>query len=193
MIYGVQGVAALGMLVGQVLVVGGIGMLISGFWCYQAGATFATTAFGMYGLFYISLGVTLYPEAGVGAAYPLAADYNSALGLYLLVWFLLSFVMWPVTWRLNVGLAALCEFTLILGDFLFFPTRANLFSVTFVCFYFLFLTIGFLTGNVTIIHTGAAFGMIVGGWSYILGMSELYAAENCIFQIPNPSLARKTQ
>jgi len=109
MIYGVRGVTALGMLFGQVTAVGGVGMLISGILNYQQGSTFGATAFGMYGLFYISLGLTLYPEAGVAVAYPESHDYNQALGLYLLMWFLLSIIMWPVTWRLNVGLAVLCE------------------------------------------------------------------------------------
>lgn len=33
--------------------------------------------------------------------------------------------------------------------------------------------------------------MMVGLWSYILGAESLYAADDCIVKIPNPSLARK--
>lgn len=47
LVIGARGVPALTMLVGQVSAVGGLGMLISGLMCYQQGATFATTAFGM--------------------------------------------------------------------------------------------------------------------------------------------------
>lgn len=170
MIYGVQGVQSLAMLIGQVAAVGGLGMLISGFWHYQQGSNFGTAAFGMYGLFYISLAIVLYPIAGASAGYPDAADYNTALGLYLLVWFLLSLVMWPVTWRINVGLTVL---------------------FTFVWLYFLFLAVGFMISNKSVINTGAAFGMCVGAWSYILGMEHLYAEDDCFIKIPNPSLAKK--
>jgi len=47
MVIGARGVGSYSMLIGQVSAVGGLGMLISGLMCYQQGATFATTAFGM--------------------------------------------------------------------------------------------------------------------------------------------------
>lgn len=170
MIYGVQGVQSLAMLIGQVAAVGGLGMLISGFWHYQQGGNFGTAAFGMYGLFYLSLAIVLYPIAGAAAGYPETADFNTALGLYLIPWFLLSVIMWPVCWRLNVGLTVL---------------------FTFVSLYFLFLAVGFILSHEHVIKTGAAFGMCVGAWSYILGMEPLYADDDCFIKIPNPSLARK--
>lgn len=172
LIYGVQGVASLQMIIGQVAAVGGVGMLISGILHYQQGSNFGSSAFGLYGLFYISLGIVLYPIAGTAEAYPVTEDYNTALGLYLLVWFLLSIVMWPVTWRINIGLTVL---------------------FTFVWLYFLFLAVGFMLSHKQVIQTGGAFGMCVGAWSYILGMEHLYAEDDCIFKIPNPSLAKKNQ
>lgn len=57
----------------------------------------------------MSFGITLWPSAGASAGYTNPKDNNNALGLYLICWFALSLVMWPVTWRLNVGLAVLCK------------------------------------------------------------------------------------
>ncbi|BEJ17720.1 hypothetical protein CspHIS471_0611210 [Cutaneotrichosporon sp. HIS471] len=165
-----RGVPALTMLVGQVLAVGGLGMLISGLMCYQQGATFATTAFGMYGLFYISFGIVLWPSSGASAGYADPVDNNNALGLYLITWFVLSLVMLPVTFRLNIGLAVL--FALVI-------------------FYFLFLAVGFMSGKTVITTIGGYFGILVGSWGYILGMETLYETENNIFKLPNPSLAPK--
>lgn len=63
-----------------------------------------------YGLFYMSFGIVLWPSSGASAGYVDPVDNSNALGLYLICWFALSLVMWPVTWRLNVGLAVLCEY-----------------------------------------------------------------------------------
>lgn len=116
-----------------------------------------------YGLFYISFGIVLWPSSGASAGYTDPVDNNNALGLYLITWFALSLVMWPVTWRLNVGLAVL--FTLVV-------------------FYFLFLSIGFMSGKTVITTVGGYFGILVGSWGYILGMETLYATENNIFKLP---------
>lgn len=56
--------------------------------------------------------------------------------------------------------------------------------VTLVVFYFLFLSIGYMSGNGTILKVGGYFGILVGSWGYILGMETLYATENAILKLP---------
>lgn len=56
--------------------------------------------------------------------------------------------------------------------------------VTLVVFYFLFLSIGFMSGSAVITKVGGYFGILVGSWGYILGMETLYMSENNIFKLP---------
>jgi uncharacterized protein len=78
---------------------GGIAQIIAGLLEWRKGNTFATTAFISYGFFWLSLvALLVLPKIGWGAA----AD-EKAMGAYLALWGLFTFVMWIGTFRLHVA------------------------------------------------------------------------------------------
>jgi succinate-acetate transporter protein len=49
-------------------------------------------AFSSYGAFWISFALILLPDTGIVAAYKTTAELESALGIYLIVWFIITFL-----------------------------------------------------------------------------------------------------
>lgn len=65
-------------------------------------------AFTSYGAFWGSYASILIPGTGIGAAFETApAETHNALGLFLTVWFIFTFLMLIGSLRRNAGLIAL--------------------------------------------------------------------------------------
>lgn len=106
-------------ILGMAVFYGGIGQVIAGIFEWRKNNTFATTAFVSYGFFWLSLAaIIIFPKLGIAEK-----PSEIAMGSYLLVWLLMSFVMFIGTFRLNKALQLtffllIIAFALLsLGDF----------------------------------------------------------------------------
>lgn len=111
------------MIVAMAIFYGGIAQVFAGVFEWRKNNTFASTAFISYGFFWLSLaGIIVFPKLGF-------ADRPNeiAMGSYLAMWGLLSFVMFIGTFRLNKALQVtffllVIAFALLsIGDFIRMP------------------------------------------------------------------------
>lgn len=122
--------------IGLAFFYGGIAQLLAGMWEFRNGNTFGATAFSSYGAFWLSFAALLIPGFGVVLE---KTEANTAIGVYLLAWTIITGLLMLGSFRINGALAAV-------------------FVLLFVTF--LLLTLGKLTGT-------SSFGNI-GGWVGIL-------------------------
>lgn len=122
--------------IGLAFFYGGIAQLLAGMWEFRNGNTFGATAFSSYGAFWLSFAALLIPGFGVVLE---KTEANTAIGVYLLAWTIITGLLMLGSFRINGALSAV-------------------FVLLFVTF--LLLTLGKLTGT-------SSFGNI-GGWVGIL-------------------------
>ncbi|KAI9797067.1 MAG: hypothetical protein M1833_005672 [Piccolia ochrophora] len=82
---------------------GGLVQLLAGMWEIAAGNTFGATALSSYGGFWISFAIILTPggfevEETLGAT-----DFHNSLGLYLMGWFIFTFILLLCTLKSTVA------------------------------------------------------------------------------------------
>ncbi|QSO47672.1 acetate uptake transporter [Alicyclobacillus mengziensis] len=89
---GVTSAGALGVVLGLALVYGGGAQLLAGMWEFKKGNTFGATAFTSYGAFWIAFYFIIHaaPKAG--------------MGVFLLMFGILTFYLWIGTFYLNRAL-----------------------------------------------------------------------------------------
>lgn len=110
---------------------GGMAQIIAGIMEWKKNNTFGTTAFTSYGLFWLTLvALIVLPEIGW-----ITAPTNTALGFYLLLWGIFTFIMFLGTLKLNRALQfvflslALLFFLLAISDFTGSATVKNIAGV----------------------------------------------------------------
>lgn len=98
---------------------GGVAQIIAGIMEWKKNNTFGTTAFTSYGLFWLTLvGLIVMPKMGLAEA-----PSQLAMGFYLLMWGIFTFVMFIGTLKLNRALQvvfltlAILFFLLAIRDF----------------------------------------------------------------------------
>ena len=108
------------MILAMAVFYGGIAQIFAGVFEWRKNNTFATTAFVSYGFFWLSLaGIIVFPKLGLAER-----PSEVAMGCYLAVWGLMSFVMFIGTFRLNKALQItffllIIAFALLsIGDFM---------------------------------------------------------------------------
>jgi succinate-acetate transporter protein len=144
------GVFALGsMILAMGIFYGGIAQVIAGVLEYRKGNTFGVTAFTSYGLFWLSLvGILILPDIVPGVTAPEA----SALGWYLFMWGLFTFLMFISSLRKPTAL----QFVFISLSVLFW-----------------LLALGEFTGNSSITTIAGYEGIICGLSAIYLAMAEV--------------------
>jgi len=127
---------------------GGIAQILACAMEYKKGNTFATLAFGSYGLFWWSLVFLLvFPKLfGIEAADP------ASLAAYLFMWGLFTLIMFIATLKLNRGLQVI------------FISLAILFFL---------LTIGELTGSKLVTMIAGYEGIFTGASAIYVGLGEV--------------------
>lgn len=136
------------MILAMGLAYGGTAQIIASAMEYKNGNTFATVAFGSYGLFWYSFAILLMlPKMGLAAA-PDAAS----LAAYLFMWGVFTAVMFVGTLKISRGLQVI------------FATLAILFFL---------LTLGELTGNETITIIAGYEGILTGLSAIYVGLAEV--------------------
>lgn len=130
------------MILAMAVFYGGISQIFAGVFEWKKANTFATTAFISYGFFWLTLaGIIVFPKLGLAEK-----PSEVAMGSYLAIWGLMSFVMFIGTFRLNRALQV-TFFLLVVA--------------------FALLSIGDFTGN-------KMFSRIAGFEGMLLGFSAMY-------------------
>ena len=134
---------------------GGIAQILACAMEYKKGNTFATLAFGSYGLFWWSLvfllmvpQVTIFKTVGT----PVQAADPASLAAYLFMWGLFTLLMFIATLRLSRGLQVI------------FISLAILFFL---------LTIGELTGSKLVTMIAGYEGIFTGASAIYVGLGEV--------------------
>jgi len=139
--------------VGMALFYGGLAELLAGMWGFAAGSTLAATIFSTYGAFWLSFATLYIPNSGIAAAYQAdPAMEGDAIGIFLLVWMIVTIFFFIGSIRKSIGLSAL-----------FFFLAAT----------FMVLSIGFLDKKVKAIKAGGYLGIITALIAYYCGLAEM--------------------
>ncbi|THU94371.1 Gpr1 family protein [Dendrothele bispora CBS 962.96] len=151
--------------VGMALFCGGLAQFLAGMWEFPKGNTFGATAFTSYGAFWLSYATILIPGSGIGAAYGTETEeLDNAIGIYLMTWMTVTFLLFIVSLRKSASFIGLFGFL----------------TLTFMC-----LGAGEFTGNANLGKAGGALGIITALIAYYIGLSEMLAAERAaVVQLP---------
>ncbi|EDQ99874.1 FUN34 transmembrane protein [Laccaria bicolor S238N-H82] len=150
--------------VGMAVFCGGLAQLLAGMWEFPKGNAFGATAFTSFGAFWMSFATILIPGSGVGAAYTSAEEFDSALGIYLTTWAVLTFLLTIATLRKNLALI----------------TLFSLLTLTFIV-----LAGGAFSGIANVTKAGGGLGVVTALVAYYIGLSELLSAEDqALFHLP---------
>jgi len=168
---GTRDIAAPNLVVAIAYGYGGLVQLLAGMWEMAVGNTFGATALSSYGGFWISFAIILTPggfgiEAALTAKGP-SPFYNS-FGLYLMGWFIFTFILLICTLRSTVAFFLLF-FTLDMA--------------------FLLLGIGYLehgsgAPNPGCIKAGGAFGILAAFMAWYNALAGIADSSNSFFVIP---------
>jgi len=151
--------------VGMALAVGGLCQLLAGMWEFAAGNTFGATAFTSYGGFWMAFALIYWPSSGILDAYsgPTADQANNAVGIFLLVWFIFTFLMFLASLRSTAALASL----------FFFLTLT-----------FMLLMIGAFLVNEKANKAGGGLGIVTAAIAYYCASSHVINQQTSYFPLP---------
>jgi len=137
---------------------GGLVQLLAGMWEFSRMNMFAATAFSSYGAFWLSYATILVPSSGVIAAYAEdpVGELDNAIGIFLITWFMVTFMFFLVSLRKSVAFIALFGFL----------------SLTFAL-----LAAGAWSAKVHVTKAGGGCGIVTAFVAYYIGFAELLAAE----------------
>lgn len=152
---------------------GGLVQLLAGMWEMAVGNTFGATALSSYGGFWIAFAIVLTPGGfDIEAAYTAAGsgpnDFTNAFGLFLIGWFIFTFILVMCTLRSTVAFFLL----------FFFLDMA-----------FLLLGIGYLQAtdgapSVPIIKAGGWFGLFAAFMAWYNAFAGIADDSNSFFVVP---------
>lgn len=157
-------------LVGVALMYGGVCQLICGIMEWACGNTFGTCAFTGYGAFWISWACIQIPWFGIASAYTDKHEFEQAVGLYLVVWGLVTCFLTLALLRSSVALV----FTFFVVALAFFTLGA-----------------ADLTGNGACKLAGGGFGIAGGLGAMYVAVAGLLDGNTSYFTLPIGNLAPK--
>ncbi|KAI0089754.1 GPR1/FUN34/yaaH family-domain-containing protein [Irpex rosettiformis] len=161
----VRGIADPNVVVGMALGVGGLAQLLAGMWEFASGNTFGATGF------WLSFAALYVPGSGIADAYHgKTAEFENALGIYLITWFLVTFLLLIASLRRNLGLISLFFFLTIT---------------------FMLLAISKFTGNLAINKAGGGVGILTALIAYYVGLAELLIRDESWFTLPLGVIPRR--
>ena len=143
--------------VGLAYAFGGLVQLLAGMWEMAVENTFGATSLSSFGGFWLSFAIIQTGGFGITAAYEDEAELNSALGFYMMGWFMFTFMLMLCTVRSTVAFFGLF-FTLTLTFLLL------------GCFYF--------TGKVGVQKAAGWLGIVTSFFSFYNAMAGLANYEN---------------
>lgn len=152
--------------VGMAIAVGGLVQLLAGQWDFARGNTFGGTVFSSYGGFWLSMAVIYIPGSGILGAFEAngtGAQLSSALGTYLITWFIGTFIFLIAALRTNVASIAL------FGSL----------SMTFIL-----LAAAHFTNSNNTSKAGGVFGIITALIAYYGGAAQLFTKQDSYLTLP---------
>ncbi|KAL1406045.1 hypothetical protein Q8F55_007728 [Vanrija albida] len=109
--YQVRGITHPNVVVGLALALGGLAQFVAGILEWAVGNTFGGTAFTCYGAFWLSFGYIFVPSSGILKAYEGDSHMlNQALGIYLSMWGVVTFIFLIATHRSSIALVTVFLF-----------------------------------------------------------------------------------
>ncbi|PYH94389.1 hypothetical protein BO71DRAFT_379637 [Aspergillus ellipticus CBS 707.79] len=170
-----RGITVPNIIVGPAMAYGGLVQLLAGMWEMAAGNTFGATALSSYGGFWISLSIIFIPGGFNIQSALIKADNGStemfydSFGLFLMGWFIFTFLLWICTLRSTF---AFC--------ILFFVVDVAL----------LLLGIGYLhrdaegAPNAPVIKAGGFFALLGAFDAWYVALAGILDDSNSFFLIP---------
>ncbi|KAG1769417.1 Gpr1 family protein [Suillus occidentalis] len=159
-----RGIAIPNVVVGMACFCGGLAQLLAGMWEFPRGNVFGATAFTSYGAFWMSYATILIPNSGILAAYTGHEDeLSQALGIYLITWFMFTFLLMLGALRRNISFVAL---------------------LFFLCITFVLLAVGAWNASIKATNAGGGFGILTAMIAYYCGLSELLVKGESWFGLP---------
>ncbi|KAF8887881.1 GPR1/FUN34/yaaH family-domain-containing protein [Gymnopilus junonius] len=150
-----RGIQTPNVVVGMSLFAGGLLQFVAGMWEYPRGNVFGATCFSSFGTFWMSYATILIPGSGIISAYTNPKELDNALGLYLIVWMMLT---------------KYSSFSILFG------TLALAFGL---------LAGGLFTGVAKFTKAGGVVGIIVALVAYYIGANDLLAGDaQPLFRLP---------
>ncbi|KAK4686699.1 uncharacterized protein P7C73_g3420, partial [Tremellales sp. Uapishka_1] len=165
-----RGITQPNVILGMALFYGGLGQIIVGIEEFVAGNTFGATAFASYGGFWLSFGTLYIPQFQVTASYTDATELESALGIYLCSWGILTFIFLIAALRSSVALVLVFFFL----DITFWLLAASFFGT-----------------HPMVTKAGGAFGIITAACAFYTGMAGLLTKDTSYFLLPVGDLANR--
>ncbi|KAK0271519.1 Meiotically up-regulated protein 86 protein [Friedmanniomyces endolithicus] len=170
---GTRGITGPSLVIGAAFAYGGLVQLLAGMWEMAVGNTFGATALSSYGGFWIAVGIILTP-GGFGIVTSLTTAEGSvkpfldSFGLFLMGWFIFTFILLLCTLRSTVAFFLLF-FTLMMA--------------------FLMLGIGYLLNssggpNESLIKAGGVFGVLAAFLAWYNALAGIADPSNSFFLIP---------
>ncbi|KAG8930513.1 hypothetical protein FRC03_007422 [Tulasnella sp. 419] len=169
-----RGITVPNAVVGQAIGVGGLGQILAGIGEFFVGNMFGCTAFTSFGGFWLAWAIIQIPDSGIAAAYAVneftAQQKNDAIAIWLITWFIVTFLLFLASFRSNVA--------------------------TSLVFFFLFLTFillaaGDFTERVGVIKAGGAMGVVTAFQAFYTGCAVLYTPEATYFRLPVLDLPKR--
>lgn len=159
--------------VGLAMFYGGLCQLLAGMWEFATGNTFAATALSSYGGFWLSYGAIFIPWFGIEAAYASNEnEMNKALGIYLINWFIITFLFCIASSRSSVALF-----------FIFF----------FLMITFILLAAHSFTGSTGVQTAAGVMGAITSFNAWYVALAGLLTPDSSWFTLPTISLDFKSK
>ncbi|KAF7966176.1 hypothetical protein HWV62_39754 [Athelia sp. TMB] len=158
-----HGVHTPNIVVGMALFTGGLVQLLAGMWEFPRGNVFGATFFASYGAFWLSYATIFIPSNNIIGAYATLIEFNHALGIYFISWFIFTFLLFIGALRKNMAFISLLSFWWLT---------------------FLLLAIGRFNGSRGCTITGGAFGIITAFIAYYCALSALLVFEESYFMLP---------
>jgi len=121
-----RGVMSANLMIAAGLFIGGLVQFLAGMWEFPRGNVFGSTVFSMLGGFWFAYAIILLPAAGIASN--LGTEFNNAVGLYYMVWFIITMLWLFAVLRRNISFIALFFFwamTLLMVGLSSFTTHSS--------------------------------------------------------------------
>jgi succinate-acetate transporter protein len=149
--------------VGMAIFTGGLVQLLAGMWEFPRGNVLGGTAFSSYGSFWMSYAAIQIPSSGIIAAYEgNIKELQSAIGIYLVTWMMVTFLFLLASLKKNVAFIALFGFLTLT---------------------FMMLAIGAFNDSTSATKAGGALGVVTAAIAFYTGTSELLGKDS-LFSLP---------
>ncbi|KAJ1303114.1 hypothetical protein OPQ81_011315 [Rhizoctonia solani] len=165
-----RGLTEINAVIGMALAVGGLVQLLAGMWEFVTGNTFAATAFTILGGFWISYGIMYWPSSGSLSAYSTVGALGSALGIYFMVWMIVTLMLLLGSLRGSIPLAT---------------------TFFFIFLMYMLLGIAQFTGSVGARRAGGILGCIGSFAAFYTGALGLHNRDTTYYNLPAFGSARR--